>query len=85
MAWASLRAYPARSILRSVGIRYVSDPDNLVEVSTKMHWFMHTKVYYSSVNAIIGYANSMDGDKEKNVRMALKLIKKAIQIIDSGL
>ena len=50
-----------------------------------MHWFMHTKVYYSSVNAIIGYANSMDGDKEKNVRMALKLIKKAIQIIDSGL
>ena len=85
VAWASLRAYPARSILRSVGIRYVSDPDNLVEVSTKMHWFMHTKVYYSSVNAIIGYANSMDGDKEKNVRMALKLIKKAIQIIDSGL
>lgn len=75
----------ARNILESLGISVYTDPDNLVTVSTTMHWYMHTDIYCIAVNSLIELVYEYsDENKEYNVRWMLKTIKAVIQMIDSG-
>lgn len=82
VARTSPKAYPAQAILTSLNIDRYNDPDNLVSVSTKMHWYIHTDLYYSAVNGIVNFAYGLGGDKEDNVRRALRFMKLLIQIAD---
>ncbi len=81
-------AQPARTILEKVGIDINNGPENLVNVSTQMHWHMHTKTYIESVNAILNVAYGLSNNTEKqrvNVMLALQLIREAINIVDQAL
>lgn len=61
------------------------DEDNIVQVSTKMHWYMHTTLYHDSVYAILLIADQWPlGDKSYNVRIALGAIKTLIETIDQA-
>ena len=80
-------AQPARSILEAVGIDPATSPENLVEVSTQMHWFMHTSVYTTSINTIIGFAYNLSSKQEEqrtNVSLTLTLLGNLIRTIDQG-
>ena len=83
VAKSSPYAKPAQMILEDVNIDYNNDPDNLVKVSTKFHWFIHNKPYYTAVNVIVSFAYGLSEDqKEENVRRSLRLIKSVIQFLD---
>ena len=82
VARTSPKAYPAQAILTILNIDRYNDPDNLLSVSTKMHWYIHTDLYYSAVNGIVNFAYGLGGDKEDNVRRTLRFMKLLIQIAD---
>lgn len=83
VARTASKALPAQKILAEAKIDRFNDPDNLVKISTKMHSFVHTDLYYNAVNGIVTYAyNNEEGDKVENVRKALRLIKLLLQVAD---
>ena len=60
--------------------------ENLVSVSTQMHWFMHQEAYYTSVNALVSAAYHLPiGTPIDNVKCAVKQIKKLIQTVDKAI
>lgn len=80
-------AQPARSILEAVGIDPRTSHENLVEVSTQMHWYMHTTVYTTSINTIIGFAYNLSSApraQRTNVSLTLTLLGNLIETIDQG-
>lgn len=58
-AW---RALPSRIILDKVGIG-VNSPQNLVSVRRPLHWVLHTKTYYATVNTSLSIAYLVDGKR----------------------
>ena len=69
-------------LLRKAGINRFSDSENIVEVPTKYHWFLHTTLYYGAVNQILKIADNLEyGDNATNIKNALGIIKAAISFI----
>lgn len=78
-------AEEARNILLANNICPFTDQDNIVTVSTKMHQYMHNKVYFYAVNLIIKTASDCPyWSQEDNISGALRLIKMIITLIDSN-
>lgn len=80
---------PAALIAREIWVDEchlsIHHPDNIVAVSTKMHWYMHTPAYFASVNSIVVFASALPGDEKENVRTAVRLIALAITTVDCGI
>ena len=78
-------AIRARAILLGAGIP-INGTLNTVDVSTKMHWFMHTDIYVSSVYKILQFAQRISPENQQaNVTIALGCIKNLIYNIDNYL
>ena len=78
-------AIRARAILSEARITINGDL-NTVDVSTKMHWFMHTNIYVSSVYTILHFAQSISPkNQHATVSMALGCIKDLIRNVDKCL
>jgi hypothetical protein len=74
------RMQVTRNILLKNGIS-IDDPDNLVEVSRTMHWFMHTDIYRYGVSVAIDRA-SKEYCPQASIRATLNEIKSIIQMAD---
>lgn len=88
--WNKRNADPARKVLLAAGIDPKTDPDNLVSISNKLHWFIHNDLYVLGVNIVFEgvqeYSSRINPDAlEKNVRFTLGILSGLIQSADKYL
>ncbi len=85
VAQFDIRAKPSWPILKKANINRFYDEENIVQVSTKMHWYMHTNLYHDSVYGVLYIAYQWPlGEYSCNVRFALGTIKVLIEAIDQA-
>ena len=71
----------SREILLTNGLSIDADY-NKVTVSTKMHMFMHTKIYYKAVEDLLEFSLTLIGTPRRNIITTLSIIKGLISEID---
>lgn len=76
----------AQAILYKYGIDPKTDPDNIVVISSQLHWFTRTNVHHSTVGAIIKLVDEFPyWDKEENIRNTLRLLRTLFYMIDNNM
>ena len=84
VAKAAKAALPARTIVNRLLAKGVENKKNKVYIKYSLHRHLHTKIYYSSVNAVVQNADKAGKSKnakKQNVEYSLNFLKTILTII----
>ena len=83
-AKAAKAALPARTIVNRLLAKGVENKKNKVYIKYSLHRHLHTKIYYSSVNAVVQNADKAGKSKnakKQNVEYSLNFLKTILTIV----